>query len=261
MTTEQALRIAKKQVNPEWAKYHHEWIFIRRALHSDLLGEGKEIQSSGVTPAFLQVQPYAQEVGTKVDDYTMSHLVRFPVESTQAYAQRFILAIDGGESYRVLSEFIGHILRPGYSLDLSDFSLDVQDKIERNIDGDGADFKMFLCDVLFETAGLGKGYFWTRTEDDGLPRTEFIYREMFRDWRKEGTDFDYVIFEFCENYSDSIERDEKKITCIITPDEWIYVDLKTETVTVEVNPLGFVPVIDGWQGAMGMSIVAIQHLS
>ena len=258
MTTEQALRLARSQVNPEWKKSHRDWVFLRRALKRDLIGNGSEVQGGGITPAFIQAQPYAREVGKeKINEYNESYLVRFPTESSQAYAQRFILAIDGGESYRVLSEFIGHVMRTGYTLNLDDFSAEIQNKIMRNIDGDGANFDMFICDVIFEIAGIGKGYFWTTNDDsgDGMPMTEAIHRDKFRDWRKEGTDFDYVIFQICENYSEGIERDEQDLTCIITRDEWIYVDLKKETVEIQPNPLGFVPVIDGWQGAMGKSIV------
>ena len=87
MTTEQALRLARSQVNPEWKKSHRDWVFLRRALKRDLIGNGSEVQGGGITPAFIQAQPYAREVGKeKINEYNESYLVRFPTESSQAYA-------------------------------------------------------------------------------------------------------------------------------------------------------------------------------
>lgn len=228
--------------------------FNRRALNAKLLGRG--VFSSAVA-AYNQTQPTAREIGNEPTQKDISYLIRFPYESDTAYAQRFALAIDGGESHRVLSEIIGHILRPGYTLNLDGFSDEIKKQIENNFDGQGTSFDNFLTDIVFEIAGIGRGLFITTSDETtGLPRTKVILRENLRDISRIGDAIEYVIYEDCYAIGQGIDREEKDAIVYIDSAAWIYIDKKTKAVLLQSeNPLGFVPVVDVWHGSEALSIV------
>ncbi|MBK7363026.1 MAG: hypothetical protein IPJ01_12080 [Micavibrio sp.] len=251
------LDIILKQTAPGFYRDRPEWVFNRRALRRELIGSPDNLNDTG-NAAFLQAVPTAREV-KDIDPDSVTYLVKFPYESDQAYAQRFALAFDGGEAYRVLSEFIGHILRPGYSLNLDGFSDEIRERIEKNFDGEGTDFKSFLADVVYEIAGLGRGVFLTYTDDDdGQPVTCILPRENVRDCERYGDELEYIIFDKCFDRAEGIARDDKLYRVLITPDQWVFVDPKAREIVQSgdgLNPLGVVPVVDVWYGAEGKSLV------
>jgi hypothetical protein len=253
------LELILKQTSPGFDKMSREATFLRRALMSELLGTPENLTDTG-NAAFLQAVPTAVEV-KDIDLSNVTHLVKFPYESDQSFTQRFALAIDGGESYRILSEFIGHIMRPGFTLNLDGFSDEIRKRIETNFDGEGTDFRNYVADVVYEIAGMGRGLFLVYTDDDdGLPVTSILPRESVRDAERYGDELRYIIFDKCFDFGEGIQRKEKDLRVLITPDQWVFVDPRERAfVTVpesdNVNPLGRVPVVDVWQGAAGKSVV------
>lgn len=262
MTKEQLVKIVISQKMPGYHENMPRWIFLRRALKRDLLGSGANVDAGPeITPAFLSVKPTAVEIKeSQIDLTNVSHLVKFPYESSVAYAQRFMLAVDGGESYRVLTEFIGHLLRPGYSLNLGGFTEEWQTAIRENFDGQGTDFKAMLADMVTELAGIGKGYYLTMTNPEtGIPYTRIIPREKVFDIGRIGDEVSYAIFEYEDDQRDNElfwVRDNRRYVVLALPDTWYFVDAKGKQVVKEdSNALGIVPMVEAWHDAEGSSLV------
>ena len=233
-----------KQVCKDYRR-RNDYIFYRRALRTDLVGSWDNVEADSAA-AFLQVQPTAREVGKELDAEKISHLIRFPYESNAGYAQRFLLSSDGGESYRIASELIGHLMRPGYTLNLDGFADEYVQKLQYNIDNEGTDFPAFAADVALELIGIGRATYLTTTDEQGSLYTSRVKRENIRDYQPAGDALDLIIFDKCRYRREGYELYEDELAVLISPTEWIYGDKKTRAISRFENPLGAVPVADVW---------------
>lgn len=250
--------IVQRQTHPDYERVRNTALFLRAALEGRLLGDRRV----SVQAAYRAVHPEAVELTHARHDE--AYLVRFPFESEVSYRQRLALAIDGGESYRVLAEFIGHLLRPGYTLTLDGFSDDLVRQITLNIDGEGTDFQNFVADVAYEVCGLGAAYYLVESRGDSLV-VYGIRREHMRDYARAGDDYAYVIFDRVIDTYTGIWRQRRAIRQLITPDTWGYYDpAQNAFVQRDDNPVGFVPIVEIINGSDGRSLVhsvaTIQYL-
>lgn len=240
--------VLRAQVRSDYYHDCEHTKFLRRALSGNLLSRSKV---SAYQDAFRLAVPSAVEIGTQRET---SYLIRFPFESDVSYSQRQMLALDGAESHRVLAEFIGHLLRPGFSLDLSGFSEELRSQIESNIDGEGTDFQNFIADVAYEVCGVGRAFYLVETEP--AFRVRSIGRENVRDFSRKGDAFAFIIFDSYFEQISGIEKASKEYRHAVTPERWIIYDVKQNAIVSDVeNPFGFVPVVDIINGSDAKSLI------
>lgn len=259
----EAIDILTKQFHSEWTENAGEWEFLRCAINGKLRGRPGHNQDK--KPKMAEVKPYARFYH---EEGPSSYLVKLPYESPKRYNSRISKAVDGEESGAVLGIYGGHLARSGYKLELEKAFDDTMSKqILSDIDGYATRFPVFLSEIRKEIMGMGRVFVLVLAYPAGhrlagMPYTRTIPREDMIDWHIEGGEFQFIKYrEKYEYIKDGIERVCTDRIITITKAEYVICQKNERGKWVVVkdkipNPLGKVPIVDGWMGESKKSIVA-----
>jgi len=256
--------IIEKQTSEEHQEYYDHWVFLRSAINRKL--KGKVAMDEERLPKYAQIIPQLRKKPPTKSEQDTTYLVRQPIESRKSYFNRNILAVDGGESGKVLREYVGHISRGGYEINEQSVTPQFMQSLD-NMDGDGTQFKDFLNECAWELMGMGKCYVLTLPHPEGHPMagqpySKIIPREYVIDYAQDDGVFRFIKFRKPWCYYggvDGLERIEVEKTVLITPEKFITAwpddKGKMRIQSEEPNALGFVPVAEAWLGHGAASIV------
>lgn len=261
--------IIEKQTSKEYAENIDHWHFLRAAIDRNL--RGKVSADEDRVPKYAQVVPQLAKPGQnksrEVKD--TSYIVRQQIESRKSYFNRVILAVDGGESGKVLREYVGHLSRGGFDIDKSIPSI-VREMFD-NFDGENTSIRDSADIIGWELLGMGKTYVLTMPypkehELVGKPFSTILAREQVLDYSYEFGRLKFIKFKAPHCYYEPVEADgvelerhEIEKIVLITEKEfitgWHNDKGKFEIQSREPNTMGFVPVAEAWLGHGAQSII------
>ena len=253
--------IIEKQQSQEYRENCDHMTFLRAAINRQL--RGKVSGEEDRIPKYAQIIPQLRKRSAEPKEGDTSYVVRQAIESRKSYFNRVILAVDGGESGKVLREYVGHLSRGGVEINEQAFTTQFIDTLQ-NMDGENTSIKDFVSNVAWELLGMGKAFILTLPypeghENAGMPYSEIIPRENVIDYGVEFGRLKFIKFRKTHCYYEGLERYEVEKTVLITETEFVTAwpddKGKMRIQSQEPNTLGFVPVAEAWLGNGANSII------
>lgn len=255
-------KVIEKQYSEEYTECIDHWHFLRAAIDRKL--KGTVSREEETIPKYATIIPQLRGRNESSEKKDTSYVVRQQIESRKSYFNRVVLAVDGGESGKVLREYVGHLNRGWADLNeeaLPDGFIEMVD----DFDGEHTSIRDFASGCAWELLGLGKCYVLTLPHPKGHPQEGMPFSRIIP--REDVLDFDYEngqikFFKFKDEhreYAENLERREVDKVVLITQTEFItawYNDKGEMTIrSRETNTLGVVPVAEAWLGHGAASII------
>lgn len=253
--------IIEKQQSEEYRENCDHWQFLRAAINRKL--KGKVSMDEERLPKYATIIPQLRKKSPEKKEQDTTYLVRQPIESRKSYFNRNVLAVDGGESGKVLREYVGHLMRGGFELNKQAFTESILEMFD-NFDGENTTLKDFAGSAAWELMGMGKCYVLTlpHSEDHeyaGMPYSQIIPRERVIDYASEHGRLRFIKFTKPHCYYEGLHRYEVEKTVLITDEEFVtsWPDDNGKMIirSRESNTLGFVPVAEAWLGHGAASLI------
>lgn len=253
--------IIEKQYSKDYKENLDHMLFLRAAIDRNL--RGKVDPEEDAIPKYANIIPQLRKRATVEKKRDTTYVVRQQIESRRSYFNRVVLAVDGGESGKVLREYVGHLSRGGFDIADKDLPSDFIDAVQ-DMDGEYTSIKDFADSCAWELLGMGKCYVLTLPHPvghpkEGTPYSQIIKREDVLDMAYENGKMRYFKYKAEHCIYEGLERYEVEKIVLITPDRFItawYNDKGKMTIqSDEVNTLGVVPVAEAWLGHGAASII------
>lgn len=256
--------IIEKQYSKDYKENLDHMLFLRAAIDRNL--RGKVDPEEDAIPKYANIIPQLRKRSQAQKKHDTSYVVRQQIESRRSYFNRVVLAVDGGESGKVLREYVGHLSRGGFDIADKDLPSDFIEAVQ-DMDGEHTSIKDFADSCAWELLGMGKCYVLTLPHPaghpkEGTPYSQIIKREDVLDMAYENGQFKYFKYkaEHCAFEGDGgLERYETEKIVLITKEEYItawYNDKGKMTIqSRETNALGVVTVAEAWLGHGANSII------
>lgn len=253
--------IIEKQYSKDYKENLDHMLFLRAAIDRNL--RGKVDPEEDAIPKYANIIPQLRKRANVEKRRDTTYVVRQQIESRRSYFNRVVLAVDGGESGKVLREYVGHLARGGFDIAYKDLPSDFTEAV-KDMDGENTSIKDFADSVAWELLGMGKAYVLTLPHpaghpNEGTPYSQIIKREDVLDYDYENGGFKFFKYKSEHCFYDGLERYEVEKIVLITQDEFItawYNEKGKMTIqSREPNTLGVVPVAEGWLGHGANSII------